>query len=511
MDRHHHPTDDLLGRSLDRRTLLRGAARTAAGLWVVGSLGGLAGACGGGDEESTATSTGGGANTLPAKVKVGVIAPLSGFAQFVGELTERGVQAAIQHLVDDEVLPGTTVDYQIVDAPVEQGAQGAVNAYNQLAADPEIMGVLWAALPGVQEAATQIGRDQMPVLLTTTDAYSPGWLDPAAMPTIYQLLPPNNWLLDTMCQYAGNDRGYATTALMLDTSVYTSSWRDSFTETAEAAGLEVVGVEEFTIFTPDFGAQLQRLKSAAPQCLQIWGLDENVARIGQGLADLDALYVDTPTARSGEGWHPQLLGPGGAFGASWAALPGDAAQPYIISVWYVGGSTQAPEITPLNQWVLDATGNPPEGGEELPANGLWALLEAARQAGSTDRDAVSETLPGLRTQFATLPFTLDPDTHVTLTRDDITLSTLERRAGPADTDPPYVLGREVTSPDPRSPGAAGPLAPSVLVRPTLEANLRAQPEYMAYILENGFGTQCTKSPPDATGEDVEMTDDCKIH
>jgi hypothetical protein len=51
----------------------------------------------------------------------------------------------------------------------------------------------------------------------------------------------------------------------------------------------------------------------------------------------------------------------------------------------------------------------------------------------------------------------------------------------------------------------------VLVRPTLEANLRAQPEYMAYILENGFGTQCTKSPPDATGEDVEMTDDCKIH
>lgn len=40
----------VLQRTVDRRTLLRVAARSAAGLWVVGSLGAVTGACSGGDE-----------------------------------------------------------------------------------------------------------------------------------------------------------------------------------------------------------------------------------------------------------------------------------------------------------------------------------------------------------------------------------------------------------------------------------------------------------------------------
>ena len=70
-----------------------------------------------------------------------------------------------------------------------------------------------------------------------------------------------------------------------------------------------------------------------------------------------------------------------------------------------------------------------------------------------------------------------------------------------------MLGIEF-APELQSPDFVGP---THLVRPTLDANRRAQPEYMAWILENGEGTQCTKTPPDALGEDVEMTTECKIH
>lgn len=55
------------------------------------------------------------------------------------------------------------------------------------------------------------------------------------------------------------------------------------------------------------------------------------------------------------------------------------------------------------------------------------------------------------------------------------------------------------------------VGPVHLLRPTLEANMRAQPDYMARLLEEGWGLQCTKTPPDALGVDVEMTNDCKIH
>lgn len=516
MAHRHHPArrspaqvEGPLDHTLDRRTLLSGAARAAAGLWVVGSIGGLASACGGGEESTTGTS-GAGANTLPATVNVGVIAPMSGFGQFVGEQTERGLQAAVQHLSSADVLPGTTVEYEIVNAPVEDGAQGAVNAYNQLAADPAVIGILWATPPGIQEAATQIERDSMPVMLVSTDLVSSGW-DFADAPTVYQFLPPNRWLMEAMCRYAGEDRGYTTTALMLDTSVFLAENRAAFVEFAEASGMEVVGVEEFNVMTSDFGAQLQRLKDAAPQNLHIWGLNDNVALISKSLAELDARYIDTPTAKSGGGWHPHILGYPGGFQPKWAELAGDAAAPYSIAAWYLGGSLQAPEITPINQWVIDTTGEAPEGGEELAANGLWALLEAARRAGSIDREAIAEKLPGLRATFATLPFTLDADTHVALTTDDIVLTVRELTAAPADTDPPYVLGTDVTSPDPRAPRTGGSLSPTLLLRPTLEANRRAQPDYMSYLLEKGMCTQCTKTPPDATGGDIEMTDDCRIH
>jgi hypothetical protein len=50
-----------------------------------------------------------------------------------------------------------------------------------------------------------------------------------------------------------------------------------------------------------------------------------------------------------------------------------------------------------------------------------------------------------------------------------------------------------------------------LVRPTLEANQRAQPEYMETVLAEGWGTQCTKSPVDAPGTEVELTGECKVH
>lgn len=498
----------VLGRRIDRRTALRWGARSAAGLWLVSGVGGLAAACSGGDDETETGTTAAGV-TLPPTVKVGVITATSGFAQFVGELTDRGLKAAAAHIDEAGLLPGTTLEYEIVNAPVEDGAEGAVNAYNQLAADPEVMGIIWATTPGIREAATQIQRDGMPVMLTAIDVVSVQSVDLGPESTVWQFIPPLDWQRNALHRYAAEDRGYRTTGLLWDSTVYYTSFPDRFRETAESAGLEVVGVEEFSVFTADFGAQLQRLKGAAPQCLHLWGLPENVSAITQGIAALDADYIDTPTAKDGPGWHPQILAGASGVTSQWAELAGPQANPYHVTAWYLGGSLSTPEVTPINQWVMATSGQPPVGGEEMSANALWALLQAARQAGSTDRDAVAEQLSGLQATFATLPFTLDPDTHVALSEDDIILNTLERSSGPAETDPPYVLGSE--GQDPAAPSYTAAFVPALLVRPTLEANRRAQPEYMAYVLDNGIGTQCTKTPPDATGQDVEMTPACRIH
>ncbi len=498
------PAADLIRRPVDRRTFLHWTARSSlAGLALTGAFGPLVGCGDGGDEVGQTGSS------LPGRLKVGVIAPTSGIGQFLGEIVTRSLGASKQHIQEEGLVTGTTVDYQIIDAPAEQFAEGTQQAYNLLVSDPDVIGILWCTPFGLVEAMPQIQRDQMPVISVYADPWSSGDLDPQGPGrSIFQMLLPDRMSLDAMCAYAADDRRYATTGLIYDSSL-NAEVRSWFDDAATEHGLDVVGVEEFQLTTGDYGAQLQRLKEAAPECLFVWGLSDNTALIAQGLADLDSEYIDTPTARSGEGWHPQILGyPGGTGEKKWAELAGDAAKVGTITAWYLGGLIGGPQF-PVDDWLLDYDGHGASGGEEGAANGWWALLEAVRLAGTTDRARVVEELGGLRTRFAGLELELDADTHLGISPDEVCLISLERWDGPVETDPPYVLGREweTTFPTIR-PDYVGP---AHLLRPTLEANRRAQPDYINELLEDGWGTQCTKSPPDAMGTDVVMTPDCKIH
>ena len=90
--------------------------------------------------------------------------------------------------------------------------------------------------------------------------------------------------------------------------------------------MQAAGIEQFKLFTADFGAQLQRLKQKSGDCLFIWGAADTSSSIVKHLDDLGAAYVDTPTAR-GVGWHPQLFGWAAGLGErKWVELAGDAAR-----------------------------------------------------------------------------------------------------------------------------------------------------------------------------------------
>ena len=104
--------------------------------------------------------------------------------------------------------------------------------------------------------------------------------------------------------------------------------------------------------------------------------------------------------------------------------------------------------------------------------------------------------------FASVPFGFDRDRHVSKTKDEVIVVTLERNSGPAPTTPPYQLGKEWTTGQSFTTTEAGP---TQLVRPTLAANRRAHPKVMEQVLTESYGTQCTKQP------DGSLTKDCKIH
>lgn len=509
------PLEDVIRRPVDRRALLTWTARSSlAGLALVGAFGAFVAGCGGddgGDRGGVPTGGGEGGGARPPSLKIGVIAPLSGIGQFIGQIVERSLGATKQHIEKAGLLPGTKVEYTIVDAPAEQFAQATSKAYNQLVADRDVVGILWCTPLGLTEAIPQVQRDGIPVMAVYADPYSEGNLYPEGNGprNVFQMLLPDTMSFDALCRYAADDRGYRSVGLLYD-SLTLPTARDQLAPAAQRYGLDVVAVEEFSLVSADYGAQLQRLKDARPNCLIVWGLSDNTANIVKGLDDLGAAYVDTPTAKSATRWAPQILGyPGGTGEKKWAELAGSSAKVGTLTAWYLGGLIGGPRF-PIRDWLVEYNGRGASGGEEGAPNALWALVEAVKRAGSTDRAKMVTALEQIpKVEFAGLPFRFGTRNHLGMTEDDVVLITLERYTGPEPTDPPYVLGREWTETFPLIKDDY--VGPAHLVRPTLAANRRAQPEYMDQILVEGWGTQCTKTPPDALGVDVKMTNACKIH
>jgi len=436
-------------------------------------------------------------------IKVGVTAPYSGIASFAGVIVNNSLNAAVQQLNAQGGLGGRKIELLLRDTGVDP--QNGPKAYTELSNTPGVVGILWCGA-GLEQALPQIKRDAFPIVSVFGDLESAGELYPtgdASGRSVFQMIIPGNYAVDTLADYAKNDRGYTSAALLADTVTDPNGLvPKAFRAAMAKQGIAIKGIETFTINDSDYGPQLQRIKAGKPETLWIWGLTANTAAIVKALAALDASYVDTPTAK-GPGWHPHIIGSPGATGdKSWVELAGDAAKVGTVTAWHVGGLIGLPQFA-IAGWMKKYLNKQPTGGEESPADGLATLLEGIKKAGSTDRAKIVQGIETMGSiKFASIPFSFSPTRHLNKTRDDMILVTMERGgSGPAATDPPYQLGKEWKEQS-LANTAAGP---THLVRPTLEANKRAHPDVMDVVMKQGYGTQCTKHADGTLGKE------CKIH
>jgi branched-chain amino acid transport system substrate-binding protein len=487
-------------KDLGRRLFMKQGLGSLAALTVGGSF--LA-ACAKGNDSSSSGSGGssGGGDTI----KVGVVAPFSGVGAFIGTIVNNSLNTAVKQLNATGGIGGRKVQLVLRDTGVDP-ANGP-KAYTELSADSSIVGILWCSGAGLTQALPSIKRDGMPLIGVFDDLLSSGKLYPdgdAAGRSAFQLVIPGLYAMDTLSNYAKNDRGYSSAALISDTSTDPEGNAPKyFKASMEKWGIANKGMETFAITDSDYGAQLQRIKAAKPNTIWIWGLSANSAGIVSQLADLGASYVDTPTAKAGGAWHPHVFGsPAGTGDKSWVSLAGDKAKVGTVTAWHVGGLISLPSFA-IAGWMRKYIQKDPTGGEESPADGLATLLNGIKKAGSTDRAKIVQGIETMGTiKFASIPFSFDAKRHVNKTPDDMIVVTMERGAsGAATTDPSYKVGREWGE-GVFSHTAAGP---AHLVRPTLEANKRAHPDVMAEVLKEGYGTQCTKHPDGTLGKE------CKIH
>jgi branched-chain amino acid transport system substrate-binding protein len=482
---------------------------TKAGISGIAALslsGGVLAACSSGGKKSTSPKVstgsdnsgfgGGGTDT----VKIGVIGVFSGVGAFVGRIVNNSLDAAVQQINSTGGIGGRKVEVIKRDAGTDPSA--GVKAYQEFAGSKDVVGVLWCGASGLEESRAQIGQDNMPIICVFNDPYSIDKLYPASPErSMFQIVIPDKLAIDAQIGYAKEDRGYKNTAFLYDGLVFATS--KSMYETAikkhTDSGFTNAGTETYQLNDSDFGPQLQRLKAAGAQSIIIWGLTGDTSSIVKQIDRLGGAYVDTPTAKST--WKPQIMGsPGGTGEHTWADLAGPSAKAGSITTWYVGGVIDLPTFA-IRDWMKKYLNKTPTGGEDTPADGLATILKGIEKAGSTDRDKVVKAIETMgKIKFASIDFDFTADRHINKTVDDLIFVDLERGSGPVKTDPAYELGREW-----KEVFAAGYVGPTHLVRPTLDANKRAQPSTMDLIMSQGWGTQCTKHPDGTLGKE------CKVH
>ena len=482
---------------LSRRHFLR---NLGIGVMAAGLSGPVLAACSKGNDT---TQVGNAGVSSGDSIKIGVVAPFSGVGAFIGEIVNRSMKAAVEQLNSTGGVGGRKVELLLRDTGVDP--TNGPKAYTDITSDPKVVGIVWAAGAGLTQTLPQIKRDGFPVIAAFNDLVSPNRLYPdgdEAGRSVFQFLIPTAMEMELLADYAKNDRGYSSAAIMSDTATDPEGLVPKYFKAAcDKHGLANKGVETFTINDSDYGPQLQRLKAAKPQTLWVWGLSSNTAGIIKQLDGLGASYVDTPTTKGGA-WKPHIFGSGAGTGdKSWVELAGPSAKVGTVTAWHVGGLLYLPSI-PISGWVQKYVKTQPTGGEETPADALYTLLEGIKKAGSTDRAKIVEGIETMgKVKFASLEFSFDAKRHVNKTRDDMIIVTMERGArGPEPTDPAYELGAEWSQEFNDTPAG-----PTHLVRPTLAANRRAHPEVMKQVIDGKFGTQCTKHSDGTLGTE------CKIH
>ena len=476
------------GGEVSRRDVLRWAGRLGLGAAAAASAGVGLGACAYGDDDAPAAGA-------SDELRIGVVAPFSGIGAFLGDIVDRSLDAAVRQVNGTGGVGGRKVALVKRDTGIDPSAGPRV--YADLAGKG-VAGILWCGAAGFSQVLPQVRRDSMPMVAVFNDPYSGDRLHPDgdAGRSVFQVLLPDRFAKEVLASYAAHDRGYRTAGYLYDSLIDPGATaRRRFERSFRAAGMEVTGVESFSLLDSDFGPQLQRLRQGRPDVLYVDGVNTSTAGVVSQLADLDAAYVDSPSARQGP-WRPHVFGsPAGAGDRSWVELAGDKARVGTATAWHVGGLVYLPSFA-IAGWMRRHLRREPTGGEESAPDAMAAVLAGIRKAGTTDHARV---VAGMETAgpvtFASLAFEFTADRHLSRTPDDVVVLVMERGAdGPAPTDPPYALGREWGDGE---AFAGVPAGPTHLVRPTLEANRRAHPAVVEQVLAQGYGTQCTAA--------------CKVH
>ncbi len=331
---------------------------------------------------------GGGGDTI----KIGGLAPLTGNVSVYGVATNNGVQMAVADANAKGGVLGKQIQYIYYD---EKGdATEAVNAYNKLVQNDEVVGLVGdvTSVPCIAVAQEAV-KDGLPMITATGTAAA----ITAVGDNIFRACFTDPYQGQTMAEYAAKKLGAKTAAVLYDMSDdYSSGVAEAFEKEAPNAGMTIVEKQAFQHNDVDFKSQLQQILSKKPDVLFLPDYYQDVALIA---VQAKQMGIDA-TMMGGDGWDGVLekidksnisAVNGSYFCSQYSAESKDPAVQKFIKAYKAKYKSDPNMFAVLG---YDATN---------------ILLESIKKAGTTDSAKVVDAMKNIKFTGLTGEITFDKD------------------------------------------------------------------------------------------------------
>jgi branched-chain amino acid transport system substrate-binding protein len=322
-------------------------------------------------------------------VKIGAITTLTGRLAEFGRQQQAGFQVALDEINAAGGINGQQVELLLEDSAsdVNKGLAAAENLVN------EGVGVVLNEYSSsiVKAQAEYFTREQVPNIIVSASDVS---ITKPGSDYVFRINPSTEEYAKVLFQIF-TDNGLTSVAILAGTGAFEKSVQDSAIAQAEAAGIQIVGNQNYDKGLTDFRPVLNGFKASNPDAVLLVGYQEDSVAVMRQAQEV--------------GLNPKVF----AGGAAGFALP----------AFIEGAGPSSEFVVTATAWVPTLTEGGPElrdrlsaalGGDEPTyhaAQAYAAMLVAAdaisRAGSATDREAIRAALleTNLETAYANITFT----------------------------------------------------------------------------------------------------------
>ncbi len=307
-------------------------------------------------------------------IKIGTVGPLTGDYATYGESVRNGIQTAVDEINANGGVNGFTI--KLIAEDSKGDSTEAANAIRKLIDQDKVTGIVGAVLSGETATVAPIAQDSQ-VLMITPSSTAPGLADTGDY--IFRNVITDDVQAQQMAEYAVAQIGLKKLAVLYANNDYGVALRNSFTNTAEELGAEVIAVESYLDGDEDFRAQLTKIGDKA-EALYIGGYYTEASKIAQ--------------QAERQGMSFQILGGDGFYSGKLVELGGQAVEGALFTAGFYSGDASEEIKSFVTRYAKEYGGEP----DMFAANAYdtMKIVALALEKSGNDRAALKDELAAVK-------------------------------------------------------------------------------------------------------------------